>query len=363
MAETPHFKVLELTAEERQAFLGRVSPGCVVGEQDYRLIEGIIVGLPDVLALIDHRGMTISRLRQLVFGARTEKTATVCPAPAATGGVTKALSPPPPKPKRKGHGRHGADAYPGARRVRVPHPQFHGGEPCPNCLRGKLHLLRRPGVVVRIVGQAPLAATLFELEKFRCATCGQVFSAPAPAAAGTAKYDPTVAALVALLRFGSGVPSYRLAQLQQSLGIPFPASTQWELAAELAQAATPAFECLARQAAQRGVIHNDDTTMRVASLRREPAPLSDADDPKRARTGIFTTGILTGGDEPPIALFFTGHRHAGENLQDLLDRRDRHLPAPIQSVASASVRTGGFGAISEGGRGSRKCRRVRGKSD
>ena len=132
------------------------------------------------------------------------------------------------------------------------------------------------------------------------------------------------------------MPSYRLAQLQQSLGIPFPASTQWELAAELAEVATPAFDCLVRQAAQRRVIHNDDTTMRVASLRREPAPLSDTDDPKRVRTGIFTTGILTGGDEPPIALFFTGHQHAGENLQDLLDQRDQHLPAPIQMCDALS---------------------------
>ena len=113
-------------------------------------------------------------------------------------------------------------------------------------------------------------------------------------------------------------------------------STQWELAADLADVATPAFDCLVRLAAQRGVIHNDDTTMRVASLRREPAPLADADKPKRTRTGIFTTGILTGGDEPPIALFFTGHQHAGENLQDLLNHRDQRLPAPIQMCDALS---------------------------
>lgn len=336
MAESRQFKVLELTADERQAFLGRVRPGCVIGEEDYRFIEGIIVGLPDVLALIDHRGMTIGRLRQLVFGARTEKTAVVCADPPETGAASDPANPPPPKRRRKGHGRHGTAAYPGARRVRVPHPELQGGKLCPDCRRGKLHPLRRPGVVVRLVGQAPLAASVFELEKLRCATCGQVFTAPTPADAGTGKYDPTVGALVAVLRFGSGMPSYRLAQLQQSLGIPFPASTQWELAAELAEAATPVFDGLIRQAAQRGVIHNDDTTMRVASLRRQPAPLPDADNPKRARTGVFTTGILTGGDEPPIALFFTGHQHAGENLQDLLDHRDRALPAPIQMCDALS---------------------------
>jgi transposase len=336
MPEHQPFEVLELTAEERQAFLGRVRPGCVIGEQDYRLIEALVVGVPDLLALIDRRGMSLARLRRMVFGARTEKTSAVLPTPATTGEVAKPASPPQPRRRRKGHGRHGVGAYPGAQRVKVPHPKLHAGELCPDCRRGKLHLLHRPGVVIRIVGQAPLAATVFELEKLRCATCGRVFAAPAPPAAGTSKYDPSVGALVAVMRFGSGVPSYRLAQLQKSLGIPFSASTQWELAAELAEVATPAFECLLRQAAGRGVIHNDDTTMRVASLRREPAPPTDGDHPKRARTGIFTTGILTGGDERPIALFFTGHKHAGENLQDLLDLRDRCLPAPIQMCDALS---------------------------
>ena len=94
--------------------------------------------------------------------------------------------------------------------------------------------------------------------------------------------------------------------------------------------------CLIGQAAQRDVIHNDDTNMRVASLCKEPAPLTNPSGAKRARTGIFTTGILTGGDQPPIALFFTGHQHAGENLQDVLRHRDPQLPPPIQMCDALS---------------------------
>jgi hypothetical protein len=150
------------------------------------------------------------------------------------------------------------------------------------------------------------------LARLRCSGCGNVFTAPAPAEAGSGKYDETVGALAALMRFGSGMPMYRLAQLQASLGVPFSASTQWELSAELGHIAEPILECLIRHAAQRRVVHNDDTTMRVASLRRESAPPPGKDPTQRPRTGIFTTGILTGGGEPPIALFFTGHQHAGE---------------------------------------------------
>jgi hypothetical protein len=33
--------------------------------------------------------------------------------------------------------------------------------------------------------------------------------------------------MMGLLKYGSGVPSYRLEGLEENLGIPLPASTQW----------------------------------------------------------------------------------------------------------------------------------------
>jgi hypothetical protein len=41
---------------------------------------------------------------------------------------------------------------------------------------------KEPKVLVRIVGQAPLAATVYSLERLRCGACGQVFTAQEPAA-------------------------------------------------------------------------------------------------------------------------------------------------------------------------------------
>ena len=68
------------------------------------------------------------------------------------------------------------------------------------------------------------------MERLRCDTCGEVFTAPTPPEAGTQKYDPSVGVMVALLRYGSGMPFYRLERLQKSLGVPLPASVQWEQA-------------------------------------------------------------------------------------------------------------------------------------
>jgi len=48
------------------------------------------------------------------------------------------------------------------------------------------------------------------------------------------------------------------------------------------------------------------------------------------RTGTFTSGIVSIVGAWTIGLFFTGWKHAGENLADVLKQRARELPPPIQ---------------------------------
>ena len=62
-------------------------------------------------------------------------------------------------------------------------------------------------MLVRIVGQAPLAATVYSLERLRCGACGQVFTAQEPEGVGPEKYDETAAAMIAQLKYGSGCRS------------------------------------------------------------------------------------------------------------------------------------------------------------
>jgi len=57
--------------------------------------------------------------------------------------------------------------------------------------------------------QAPLKAIVFEIERLRCNGCCQVFTAAEPAGVGTDKYDTTAGAVIALLKYGTGVPSNR----------------------------------------------------------------------------------------------------------------------------------------------------------
>jgi len=94
----------------------------------------------------------------------------------------------------------------------------------------------------------------------------------------------------------------------------------------------PAFDELIHQAAQGDVLHNDDTSMAVLSLRREIEDEADESE----RTGIFTSGIVSTRQGRQIALFFTGRQHAGENLGDVLTTRATTLNAPIQMCDALS---------------------------
>jgi len=327
MSQLRRFEEVTLTESEREAFLERMRAR--VNAEDYRRIEGMSYALPEILTLIEQDPMTLRKLRHLLFGPKTEKTAQVCP-PATPAAPAPAAA----KPKRKGHGRTKAKEYTGAHWVQIPHPRVKAGDACPLCSQGSVRMQKSKALVLRIVGSPPIAATGYAMERLRCDTCGEVFTAPVPPEAGTEKYAPSVGVTVALLRYGSGMPHYRLARLQKSLGVPLPESTQWEEMKPLFQQAQPIFEQLIAQAANSPLIHQDDTTMRILDLRRPGSATATQMDPKRK--GTFTSNLLAYVESRPVALYFTGWQHAGENLGEVLRRRSANLEPPIQMCDALS---------------------------
>ena len=293
--------------------------------------------------LVGDKDTTISKLRKILFGASTEKIRNILgiegakTQPADPKGTSSAETQVDPtgessSEKAKGHGRNGAEAFTGAKRVHVPHALLKSGQRCPKCEKGKIYRIKEPAVLVRITGQAPLEATVYELERWRCNLCGEVFTAEAPEGVGPAKWDEAAVSMVGLLRYGTGTPFHRLERLQESLGIPLPASTQWEMVKEGAEVMEPVWEELIRQAAQGEVLYNDDTTAKILDAireRRKREKDGDAGDPTE-RTGTFTSGIVSTSRGRKMALFFTGHQHAGENLRDVLLKRAAGLAPPIQ---------------------------------
>ncbi len=301
--------------------------------EDHTTLKAAIDALSAVSTELQKKSTSLERLRHMIFGSPSEKTRDVLgegPEPdTATVEDGANAAPAAPRPKAPGHGRHGVAAYTGADKIHIPHPDLHGGQPCPGCTSGKVYPTQEPAVMVRIVGMAPLGACVYERDRLRCNLCGEVFTAPAPAGVGEDKYDATATAMIGMLKYGAGQPFNRIEKLQHGMGIPLPAATQWDLIENSVPSLIPIHEHHLTVAAQSKVVYNDDTTMKVLQLTRSERAVALSDE-STERKGVFTSGIVATGDGHQIALFFTGARHAGENLAKVLKRRAAELPAPIQ---------------------------------
>ncbi len=309
---------LDITPEQLEALMERAKSS--MSEADYEVIKGLAETITFLSHAVDNKNTSIKRLLKLLFGAETEKTSK----------VTKKSNSKNKEPgEKKGHGKNGASAYTGAKKTEVPHETLKHKDPCPTCEKGKVYDTKEPGLIVRVTGNAPCSGKVYELQKLRCNLCGKVFTAKTPDNVGEEKYDAASGAIIALLKYGSGLPFNRLEQLQAFLGIPLPSSTQWEIVEAVADKIHPVYRELIRHAAQGDVIYNDDTTMKILELMKEQ-------DEEQTRKGMFTSGIVSTVDDLKIALFITGRNHAGENLGDVLAHRGKDLSTPVQMCDALS---------------------------
>ena len=359
-----HPEVIELDEADLESKLNQIE--AALGVEMAQPFRHLLHWHVRLLGLLREKNLSIRRLQKLLFGASTERTSNVLssaadstaqaeeasaensadhaaclPETSSTDGAQgegSAKERPASRRRRPGHGRIPASDYTGCERVVVRHALLRPGDACPHCASGTVYQQSDCSPVVRLKGQAPITGKVYELERLRCGLCGEVFTAKLPEDAGAEKYDPSVAATVATLRYGEGMPWNRLQRLQQWAGIPLPASVQWELVRDAAeQGPRDAYRHLVALAAQGELIHNDDTTMRVLELThktKRQQPLLEADPQRR---GVFTTGIVSVAEgRPDIVLFFTGPHHAGENLRALLQARVEELPLPIQMCDALS---------------------------
>ena len=127
--------VMQLSAEEVQAFLGRVQ-GALTPE-DYRIAAGLANTVQRLSEMIENKNLTLARLRQMLFGIQSERKEKVFPEtadkPAGESGASGQGGKTP--EKKPGHGRNGAEDYTGARRVKITHPGMKTGCACPKCQR------------------------------------------------------------------------------------------------------------------------------------------------------------------------------------------------------------------------------------
>ncbi len=306
-------------------------------EAEQATLKAAVATLARITAELETKETTLARLRRILFGAPSERTAEVLGAgkederlsadtptdPSAEGGDEIAAdqapgyarSPEPagaePKKKRPGHGCNGAADYPRAPRIAVPHATLRHGDPCPiaDC-SGRVYGQREPAVLLRISGVAPLLAKVYALERLRCGLCGTVFTAEPPPGVGQEKYDESAAVVIGLLKYGCGLPFHRIERLERGLALPLPAGTPWTVVSGAAPSLMPVFAELVRQAAQGSVLYNDDTAMRVLAMTQEARAEALPAGASADRTGVFTSGVVAETAKGLIALFKTGPCHA-----------------------------------------------------
>jgi len=352
-------ETLTLRAEDGEALIAQVHRSNLP-RADAERVEWVIRMYFYVVFALQEAKLSVKRLRALLFG----KNSTPSPGPEAPsassqgdGDETGAPGPhaPPgasPRPERatpkgghrRGMGRLGADAYAGATRVECHHEELAVGQRCPVCGEGTLYPLPA-GVEIRIDGNALLSAMRYEVAKLRCSACGEIFTAGLPAGVGAEKYSAQARAVLAVSRYYLGIPGYRLQGYQAMLGVPVPDATQWDQIEVVGDCAYKVFEQMEQVAAQGELIFQDDTAVRILALLKENRALLAAAQAHGVaappeRTGMHTTALAVQVGEHTAILYYSSRRHAGENLQGLLEKREAGLEAPLvmlDALASNAV--------------------------
>jgi transposase len=317
-------------------------------EGDLLQLDRLLDLLGRLLTLIEQKNASIKWLKRMLFGPRSEKRSregsSVGAEPAhgsneaGSHEAERELGPESgevvedkePESRRKGHGRRGAAAYVGARVVRC-EGQLKPGDGCPGQCTGRLYDTLRPSIFIQFKGEPIVGATRYEQRVLRCTACQQRYTARLPDGVTPKKYDETVDVALVLAKYGGGMASSRISRQQELVGVPLDESVQYERAEAVAAAVEPIYEEMLTEAARGDLFYADDTGVKIlgAVKRRgdgRKGEIGEKEEERKQRT----TGVVAEVEGGRIALYFSGERHAGENVEKLLERRPAELGPPIQ---------------------------------
>ena len=317
-------QVTKVTQEQMDKVLEKIMASNL-DEETAKLAKMLIEGNAWITRELERGKLTIARLRKLFQIQGSEKASNRKPDndPASLNAGNNDRK----KSDKKGHGRNGADAYKGATVVDVEHPELKPGDTCPEeACDGRLYEMSEPGTLLRVTG-APLAsATRYNLQKLRCAICDIIYTAPLPQGVSGEKYDANFIAMLMINKYFMSVPLYRQDRLQNHLGIPLPASTQWSLMYRYKDMFAALFKAIFQDAANGEALIFDDTSARVQS---EIKAAKGAKKGEKKKHTCFTTGIVSLHEDHHTYLYITDNRAAGKCIADILSKRDKTLDTPV----------------------------------
>lgn len=326
-------KRIELTIDEQNQLKERIKQS-QLNADDQNILLGMIDFNQWLQFSLQEKKMSIKRLQHAFFN-KSEKSNAPNPIDvnaATTTPANKRSSIKKAKSTSHHSGRLGHSDYANIEKISILNSEFKTSQPCPEKCGGRLWPIA-PGNIIKITGQGFGKAIQYVQEKLRCSICGKLLSAQLPSNISNDKYDTAFKAHLCMLKYYMGLPFYRIEAYQRAVGIPLPDSTQWQLVEQLADCVYPVFHALEKLAACGHLVHVDDTTVRILSAIKENKTLKNRKD----RRGTFTTGVLSYYQQHKIYLFYSGRKHAGENMMSVLAHRSEELP-PIQYMCDALSR-------------------------
>jgi len=317
-------KVTKLSQEQMDNFLAAIM-NSNIGAENAEFAKMLKNGNAWMARQLELGQLSIAKLRKLFQIQGSEKVSSRKPKndPASSNNKGSNDS----GADNKGHGRNSADAYQGAVIVDVEHPELNPGDTCPaEACDGRLYEVSEPGTFVHVTG-APLAsATRYNMQKLRCAICEIIYTAPLPIGVGDKKYDANFIAMLMINKYFMSVPLYRQDRLQNHLGIPLPASTQWDLMVAHEPMLKALYKAIAQDAANGVALCYDDTSVKIMS---EIKAAKLAQKGEKSQHTCFTTGIVSLHEDHRAYLYITDNRTAGKCVAEIMALRDTDLEPPI----------------------------------
>jgi hypothetical protein len=311
------------------------------------LVIKILMAFSDLLGVIQKKETTIGKLKRLIFG-KTESAKNLLSSkktdeasksnkdnpsdkPANTNGSGNPKKDD--KPKPPGHGRKSHAEFAVQSEICCTHGELKNGDLCPLCEAGKVYKYE-PSNFIQFIAQPLLNVTKYILEKFRCNACLEIFEAKLPSDVLPHKYDVSVGVAFSIYRSGFAVPSYRMEAMLKCQGIPFSDSQMFVLQEEVAKGVNPIIEALVTEGSNSEHFNIDDTTGRIQKLTIENKTKTE-----KERRGVFTVAMNSFVESHPVILFFTGRKHAGEILEEVLKTRTLILPFFVMGDGSSKNTT------------------------
>jgi transposase len=193
--KTSQSEAIELNVEQLQALLDQIEK--TMGESVVRPLRQLLAWHLSLLDVIEHKNLSISRLRRMLFGASTERSRAkeaadakqasdselnaaqdACaantentPSGAAASSSSSTATANKQRRRSRNHGRTPASDYWGCEQVMVTHASLSPGEVCAHCQEGTLRRLGDWSKVVRLTGRSFVACLCHELNELRHDEC------------------------------------------------------------------------------------------------------------------------------------------------------------------------------------------------